>query len=190
MSRQARSKNTRLGAHAKYAQAVGIRDDNWLFEMVENTESPLLLFLDGIQDPHNFGACLRTADGAGVHAVIIPMKNQVGITPTVRMVASGAAETVPVVEVRNFFHIITRLKEMGVHFVGTSDRAKQSLYHVDMKKPLAIVLGSEGNGVRKLTAENCDELVKIPMLGDVECLNVSVSAGICLYEAIRQRKLY
>lgn len=190
MSRQSRSTNTRQSAHAKLKEAVGVYDDTWLFELVENSEKIFLLFLDGIQDPHNFGACLRTADGAGVDAVVIPMKNQVGITPTVRVVACGGAESVPVVQVRNFYHVISELKKMGVHFVATSDRAKQSLYSVDMNRPVGIVLGSEGNGVRRLTAETCDDLVRIPMHGEVECLNVSVSAGVCLYEVVRQRKNY
>ncbi len=148
---------------------------------------PLFLILDGIQDPHNLGACLRTADAAGVTAVIIPKDRSVGLTPVVRKVASGAAETVPVVQVTNLVRTLEELKKLGVWIMGTSLQTTQSLYQVDLKGPVAIVLGAEGTGLRRLTEEHCDILMQIPMMGVVESLNVSVAAGVCLYEVIRQR---
>lgn len=148
---------------------------------------PLFLILDGVQDPHNLGACLRTADAAGVTAVIIPKDRSVSLTPVVRKVASGAAETVPVIQVTNLVRAIEMLKKLGVWIMGTSMQANQSLYQVDLKGSVAIVLGAEGTGLRRLTEEHCDILMQIPMMGVVESLNVSVAAGVCLYEATRQR---
>ncbi len=148
---------------------------------------PLFLILDGVQDPHNLGACLRTADAVGVTAVIIPKDRSAGLTPVVRRVASGAAETVPVVQVTNLVRAIEMLKKLGVWIMGTSMQTTQSLYQVDLKGSVAIVLGAEGTGLRRLTEEHCDILMQIPMIGVVESLNVSVAAGVCLYEATRQR---
>lgn len=148
---------------------------------------PLFLILDGVQDPHNLGACLRTADAVGVTAVIIPKDRSASLTPVVRKVASGAAETVPVVQVTNLVRAIEMLKKLGVWIMGTSMQTTQSLYQVDLKGSVAIVLGAEGTGLRRLTEEHCDILMQIPMIGVVESLNVSVAAGICLYEATRQR---
>lgn len=148
---------------------------------------PLFLVLDGVQDPHNLGACLRTADATGVTAVIIPKDRSVGLTPVVRKVASGAAETVPVVQVTNLVRALGELKKLGVWIMGTSLQTTQSLYQVDLKGPVAIVLGAEGTGLRRLTEEHCDILMQIPMMGVVESLNVSVATGVCLYEVIRQR---
>ncbi len=150
---------------------------------------PLLLVLDGVTDPHNLGACLRVADGAGAHAVIAPKDHAVGLSATVAKVASGAAETVPYFMVTNLARTLGELKERAIHVVGTSDDATQSLYEIDLARPLALVLGAEGSGMRQLTARSCDELVRLPMRGAVESLNVSVAAGICLYEALRQRDL-
>lgn len=150
---------------------------------------PLFLILDGVQDPHNLGACLRTADAAGVTAVIIPKDRAASLTPVVRKVASGAAETVPVVQVTNLVRALEMLKKLGVWVMGTSMQATQSLYQVDLKGSVAIVLGAEGTGLRRLTEEHCDILMQIPMMGVVESLNVSVAAGVCLYEATRQRLL-
>ena len=150
---------------------------------------PLILVLDGITDPHNLGACLRVADGAGAHAVIAPKDHAVGVNATVAKVASGAAETVPYFMVTNLARTLGELKERAIHVVGTSDDATQSLYEIDLARPLALVLGAEGSGLRQLTARSCDELVRLPMRGAVESLNVSVAAGICLYEALRQRDL-
>jgi 23S rRNA (guanosine2251-2'-O)-methyltransferase len=148
---------------------------------------PFLLVLDGVQDPHNLGACLRTADAAGVQAVIVPRDRAAGITPVVRKVACGAAETVPVFTVTNLARSLRALKEAGVWICGASDDADRTLYETDLRGPLALVLGGEGKGLRRLTRELCDYLVAIPMAGRVESLNVSVAAGVLLFEALRQR---
>jgi 23S rRNA (guanosine2251-2'-O)-methyltransferase len=159
-----------------------------LDDTLDAIEGPaLLLVLDGVTDPHNLGACLRVADGAGVHAVVAPKDHAVGINATVAKVASGAAETVPYFMVTNLARTLKELKERDIRIVGTSDDASKSLYEVDLSGPVALVLGAEGSGMRQLTARNCDELVRLPMRGAVESLNVSVASGICLYEALRQR---
>lgn len=150
---------------------------------------PFLLLLDGVQDPHNLGACLRSANAAGVHAVIAPKDNAVGLTPTVHKVASGAAEATPFIVVTNLTRTITMLKERNIWLYGAEDSGKQSLFETDLKGPIALVLGAEGKGLRLLTKKHCDHLVKIPMLGTVSSLNVSVAAGIFLFEAVRQRIL-
>ena len=149
-------------------------------------EPPLLLVLDGVTDPHNLGACLRVADAMGVHAVLAPKDRAVGITATVSKVASGAAETVPYISVTNLARTMRELKARGVLLLGTDERADQDLYGASLGGPLAWVLGAEGEGMRRLTRENCDALVRIPMLGTVESLNVSVSAGVCLFESVRR----
>jgi len=149
---------------------------------------PLLLVLDGVTDPHNLGACLRSADAAGVAAVIVPRDRAAGLTPVVRKVAAGAAETVPLVQVVNLARTLRELKERGVWLVGTADDASRTLYEVDFRGPTAIVLGSEGEGMRRLTREACDQLVSIPMGGAVESLNVSVATGVALFEVVRQRR--
>ena len=148
---------------------------------------PLLLVLDGITDPHNLGACLRVADGAGACAVIAPKDHAVGVNATVAKVASGAAETVPYFMVTNLARTLNELKERSIRIVGLADDASQSLYALPLRGPVALVLGAEGSGLRQLTRKTCDELVSIPMKGAVESLNVSVASGICLFEAIRQR---
>jgi 23S rRNA (guanosine2251-2'-O)-methyltransferase len=148
---------------------------------------PLLLVLDGVTDPHNLGACLRVADGAGVHAVVAPKDHAVGLNATVAKVASGAAETVPYLMVTNLARTLNELKERDILIVGTSDDAPGTLYDADLKCAVALVLGAEGKGLRQLTRKTCDVLVRIPMLGAVESLNVSVASGVCLYEARRQR---
>jgi 23S rRNA (guanosine2251-2'-O)-methyltransferase len=154
----------------------------------EAKTAPLVLALDGVTDPHNLGACLRVADGAGVHAVIAPKDHAVGVNATVAKVASGAAETVPYIMVTNLARALTELKERELTVVGTSDDADRTLYDIDLSGPLALVLGAEGKGLRQLTRNTCDALVRIPMAGAVESLNVSVAAGVCLYEAVRQRR--
>lgn len=159
-------------------------------ELLESLDQPpLLLILDGVQDPHNLGACLRVADATGAHAVIVPKDRAVGLNPTVHKVASGAAESVPLIAVTNLARTINQLKDKGIWIAGAADSAAQSLFETKLTGPLAIVLGAEGEGMRRLTRENCDMLVSIPMLGQVESLNVSVAAGVCLYEALRQRRL-
>ena len=170
------------------ATPVGVKTEDDLFEIIEKLDGdPFLLILDGIQDPHNLGACLRSADAAGVHAVIAPKDRSATLTDTVRHVASGAAENIAFVQVTNLARTMEELKLAGVWMVGTTDTGKQSLYEVDMKGPLAIVMGAEGKGLRRLTAEKCDFLAKIPMAGSLECLNVTVATGVCLFEALRQR---
>lgn len=154
---------------------------------LDQRDQPLLLVLDGVTDPHNMGACLRVADGAGAHAVIAPKDHAAGINATVAKVASGAAETVPYFMVTNLARTLNELKERGIWVIGTSDTATSSLYQSDLKGPIALVLGAEGTGMRQLTAKTCDALVCIPMRGAVESLNVSVASGVCLYEALRQR---
>jgi 23S rRNA (guanosine2251-2'-O)-methyltransferase len=157
-----------------------------VLDQVDGT--PLLLVLDGVTDPHNLGACLRVADGAGAHAVVAPKDHAVGLNATVAKVASGAAETVPYLMVTNLARTLNELKERDIWIVGTSDAADASLYDVDLTRPVALVLGAEGAGMRQLTAKTCDQLVRLPMKGAVESLNVSVAAGVCLYEALRQRE--
>jgi 23S rRNA (guanosine2251-2'-O)-methyltransferase len=164
------------------AQAKSLDD---LLDAVEGP--PLLLVLDGVTDPHNLGACLRVADGAGVHAVIAPKDHAVGINATVAKVASGAAETIPYFMVTNLARTLGELKERDIRIVGLAEEAPASLYEADLRGPTALVMGAEGPGMRQLTKKNCDELVRLPMQGAVESLNVSVAGGICLYEAVRQR---
>ncbi|RQH07500.1 23S rRNA (guanosine(2251)-2'-O)-methyltransferase RlmB [Paraburkholderia dinghuensis] len=149
--------------------------------------SPLLLVLDGVTDPHNLGACLRVADAAGAHAVIAPRDRAVGLNATAAKVASGAADTVPYITVTNLARALRELKEAGVWVVGTSDDASASVYQTKLDGPVAIVMGAEGEGMRRLTRETCDEVMHIPMAGTVESLNVSVASGVCLFEAVRQR---
>ncbi len=158
--------------------------------LVELQEPALLLVLDGVTDPHNLGACLRSADAAGVHAVIAPRDRACGLTPVVRKVASGAAEALPFVQVTNLARTLKSLRNAGVWVVGTAlEEASASLFQTRLNGPLALVLGAEGKGLRRLTRDNCDELVYIPMVGTVQSLNVSVATGICLFEALRQRSM-
>ncbi|TAL51302.1 MAG: 23S rRNA (guanosine(2251)-2'-O)-methyltransferase RlmB, partial [Methylovulum sp.] len=162
--------------------------ENELKAAVENlTTTALFLVLDNVQDPHNLGACLRTADATGVHGVIITKDNATGITPTVCKVASGAAETVPVYQVTNLSRTLRWLKEQGVWVMGAAGEATQTAYQVDFNVPLALVVGAEGKGMRRLTREQCDVLLKLPMQGQVESLNLSVATGVLLYEILRQR---
>ena len=148
----------------------------------------LVLVLDGVTDPHNLGACLRVADGAGAHAVVAPKDHAVGLNATVAKVASGAAETVPYLMVTNLARTLNELKERDITVVGTAEDAEQTIYDIDLRGPVALVLGAEGPGLRALTRKTCDVLVRIPMAGAVESLNVSVAAGVCLFEAMRQRR--
>jgi 23S rRNA (guanosine2251-2'-O)-methyltransferase len=152
-------------------------------------EPALLLVLDGVQDPHNLGACLRVADAAGAHAVVAPKDRAVGLNATAVKVACGAADTVPYVTVTNLARALREMQERGIWIVGADAEADQDIYRVDLKAPLALVLGAEGSGLRRLTRETCDALVRIPMHGSIESLNVSVASGICLFEARRQRGL-
>jgi 23S rRNA (guanosine2251-2'-O)-methyltransferase len=175
------------GVAARVSEIKMVHSLDELLEGIEKFESPLILVLDGVTDPHNLGACLRVADGAGAHAVIAPKDHAVGINATVAKVASGAAETVPYFMVTNLARTLNELKERNIWIIGTSDDAPKTLYQVDLKGPTALVLGAEGDGMRQLTRKTCDELISIPMCGGVESLNVSVASGVCLYEARRQR---
>lgn len=159
-----------------------------LYESIENLDSPNVLILDCIEDPHNLGACLRTADAMGVIAVVTPKNKAASITETVRRVASGGAETVPVVQVTNLAQSMTRMKDAGLFLIGTSDQATRDLYEMNLTGPIGIVMGSEGGGLRRLTMDTCDDLAKIPMEGSVTCLNISVATGVCLYEVVRQKQ--
>jgi 23S rRNA (guanosine2251-2'-O)-methyltransferase len=158
-------------------------------ELLENLKvPPLLLVLDGVTDPHNLGACLRVANAAGAHAVIAPRDRAAGITPAVSKVASGAAEATPYIMVTNLARTLAEIKERNVWVIGADERAEKTLYDADLPDAIAWVLGAEGEGMRRLTRESCDLLVRIPMLGEVASLNVSVSAGVCLFESVRRRK--
>jgi len=158
-------------------------------EVLDAVEGPaLLLVLDGVTDPHNLGACLRTADAAGVHAVIAPRDRAVGLNSTAQRVACGAADTVPYLTVTNLARTLRALKDRGIWVVGTDDQAAESIHEVQATSSMAWVMGAEGEGMRRLTRETCDQLVHIPMLGAVESLNVSVASAVCLYEAVRQRR--
>ena len=160
-------------------------------EVIEDVDGsgtkPLFLILDGITDPHNFGACLRVADGAGVDAVVVPKDRSASINATVSKVSSGASEVIPVITVTNLVRSMREMQEAGVWVIGTDDEAEKSIYDLDLTGSIALVMGAEGEGMRRLTKETCDELVRIPMQGAVESLNVSVASGVCLYEALRQR---
>ncbi|MCK4870603.1 MAG: 23S rRNA (guanosine(2251)-2'-O)-methyltransferase RlmB [Gammaproteobacteria bacterium] len=162
--------------------------ENDLIELLDSLqEAPFLLFLDGVQDPHNLGACLRTANAAGVHAVIAPRDSAVGLTPVTRKVASGAAEVTPFIQVTNLVRTMQTLKDRGIWFYGADGDAKDNIYATKLTGSIALVMGAEGEGLRRLTRENCDFLMNIPMFGSVESLNVSVATAICIYEVVRQR---
>jgi 23S rRNA (guanosine2251-2'-O)-methyltransferase len=175
------------GVVAEIAAARSWNEDElWSF-LDRLSEAPFLLLLDGVQDPHNLGACLRTADACGVHAVVVPKDRAAGLTPTVRKVAAGAAETVPLAIVTNLARVMRTLKDRQVWIVGATADAEKSVNEAQLTGPLAIAMGGEGEGLRRLTRDSCDYLVRLPMLGAVESLNVSVAAGMMLYEAVRQR---
>ena len=163
----------------------GLQDS--LDEILEKVEKPLLLVLDGVTDPHNLGACLRVANAAGAHAVVAPKDRAAGISPAVSKVASGAAESTPYLMVTNLARTLAEIKERNIWVVGADERAERTLYEADLPESIAWVLGAEGEGMRRLTRESCDLLVRIPMQGDVESLNVSVSAGVCLFESVRRK---
>jgi 23S rRNA (guanosine2251-2'-O)-methyltransferase len=175
------------GVVARVEAAAPLDEDELLIRLDGAKRAPLVLVLDGVQDPHNLGACLRTADAAGADAVVVPRDRAVGLTPVVRKVAAGAAETVALTQVTNLARYLRSLKDAGLWIVGTDGEAEALHYSADLKGPLAVVLGAEGTGMRRLTREHCDVVVRLPMLGAVESLNVSVATGIILYEALRQR---
>ncbi|MGL5392378.1 MAG: 23S rRNA (guanosine(2251)-2'-O)-methyltransferase RlmB [Shewanella sp.] len=168
-------------------KAAKVLNEHDLDALLAKTDVPFLLILDGVTDPHNLGACLRNADAAGVQGIIVPKDNSVGLTATVSKVACGAAETVPLFQVTNLARTMRHLQEKGVWIVGTAGEADCALYQADLKGPLAIAMGAEDKGLRRLSRECCDSLISIPMAGSVSSLNVSVATGICLFEAVRQR---
>ncbi|NIB39299.1 23S rRNA (guanosine(2251)-2'-O)-methyltransferase RlmB [Pseudomaricurvus alkylphenolicus] len=166
-----------------------LHDEKFLYQLIEGLrDNPFLLVLDGVTDPHNLGACLRTAEAAGVHAVIAPKDNSASLTATARKVSCGAAEVLPYIPVTNLARCLRKLQDLGVWIIGTAGEAQQSVYEQDLKGPMAIVMGAEGPGMRRLTRECCDGLINIPMAGEVSSLNVSVATGVCLFEAVRQRQ--
>ena len=165
-------------------------DESFLLKLAKDKgSSGFFLMLDGVTDPHNLGACLRSADGAGVHGVIIPKDNSVGLTPVVTKVACGAAETVPLIMVTNLNRTLDKLQQQGAWVVGTAGEAEQTIYDLDLTGPVILVMGAEGSGMRQLTRKQCDFLAKLPMAGEVSSLNVSVATGICLFEIVRQRRV-
>jgi len=168
-------------------EASGPMDEHAALNYLAEITNPLILVLDGIEDPRNYGACLRTAEGAGADLVVTGRSRGVDITPVVSKVASGAAESQPIARVANVVRFLKGLQAMNVWIVGTDERGADSLFESNLAGPLAIVMGAEGKGLRRLTREHCDTLVNLPMKGSVESLNISVAAGICLYEALRQR---
>ncbi|MBP9225709.1 MAG: 23S rRNA (guanosine(2251)-2'-O)-methyltransferase RlmB [Verrucomicrobiales bacterium] len=183
-----RPREARVNVHSSSSTGIIRLTEDSLFDRLAEEEDALLLVLDGVQDPHNLGACIRSAEGAGVLAVIVPRHKSSPVTETAVRVACGGAAYVPVVSVGNMARFLERLRdEAGVRIVGTADEANCDLYECEMTGPLAIVLGAEGEGMRRLTKEGCDTLIRIPMQGHVPCLNVSNAAAVCLYESLRQR---
>jgi 23S rRNA (guanosine2251-2'-O)-methyltransferase len=189
--KQTLDKKTENGNHQGIAitalEAPQLSENDLADLLAQAGKHALVLVLDGVTDPHNLGACMRTADAAGVTAIIVPKDKSASMNATVRKVASGAAETVPLVQVTNLARTLRQLQDLHVWIVGTAGEAEKSLYEVDYSGPTAIVMGAEGDGMRRLTRETCDELIKIPLLGSVSSLNVSVASGVCLYEVVRQR---
>lgn len=196
MSMRKRAKDRRGDVSArenKHVRGKGggglVKGEEALDSILEKSATPFVLILDCVQDPHNLGAILRTADGAGVDVVIAPKDKSVGLTETAQRISVGAAENVPFVRVTNLARTMKKLQQdYGVWLIGTSDKATQTLYEVDLKGAVGVVMGAEGDGLRRLTEENCDLLIHIPMAGKTDCLNVSVATGVCLYETVRQRR--
>ncbi len=183
----ARVAGVHQGVVAAVSESREWTEDDLLAQLAASDKPPFLLVLDGVTDPHNLGACLRSADGVGVQAVIVPRDKSASLTPVVRKVACGAAETVPLVRVTNLARCLRALRDQGIWLIGTAGEAEANLYQADFTGPVALVMGAEGKGMRRLTREHCDQLIHIPMLGHVDSLNVSVASGVCLYEALRQR---
>ena len=184
------SKSLGRRTHANPQASISTLDEDEAMEFIDSLdEDPFVLLLDQVQDPRNLGACLRSAEGAGVDLVVMPSDRSAGLTEVVRHVAAGAAESLALARARNLSRFMGRLREIGVRLAGTSDQASESVFEANLNGPLGLVVGAEGSGLRRLTADNCDSLVHIPMNGKVDCLNVSVATGICLFEVRRQRTL-
>ena len=182
------SKSLGRRTHANHQASISTLDEDEALDFINAIDGdPFVLILDQIQDPRNLGACLRSAEGAGVDLVVMPSDRSAGLTEVVRHVAAGAAESLALARARNLSRFMGRLSETGLRLAGTSDQASESVFEADLKGPLGLVVGAEGSGIRRLTADNCDSLVNIPMTGKVDCLNVSVATGICLFEVRRQR---
>ena len=182
------SKSLGRRTHANHQASISTLDEDEALDFINAIDGdPFVLILDQIQDPRNLGACLRSAEGAGVDLVVMPSDRSAGLTEVVRHVAAGAAESLALARARNLSRFMGRLSETGLRLAGTSDQASESVFEADLKGPLGLVVGAEGSGIRRLTADNCDLLVNIPMTGKVDCLNVSVATGICLFEVRRQR---
>ncbi len=191
MRKKGREGEARANKHSRRDEGGGpkfpTRNEGDLLDHLREIKKPLVLILDCVQDPQNLGAILRTADGAGVDAVVVPKDKAAGITDTVRRISVGAADTVPFFQVTNLSRALESMKELGIWMVGTTDHGTQGFYETDLTGPIGIIMGAEATGMRRLTEEACDFLVNLPMRGSVDCLNVSVTTGICLYEAVRQR---
>ena len=182
------SKSLGRKTHGNPQASISTLNEDEALEFIESFHGdPFVLLLDQVQDPRNLGACLRSADGAGVDLVVIPTDRSAGLTEVVRHVAAGAAESLSLARAKNLSRFMARLKELGIKLVGTSDQAKHSIFESDLQGPIGLVVGAEGTGIRRLTADNCDLLANIPMTGGVDCLNVSVATGVCLFEIRRQR---
>jgi len=182
------SKSLGRKTHANPQASISTLNEEEALEFIESFDGdPFVLLLDQVQDPRNFGACLRSAAGAGVDLVVMPSDRSAGLTEVVRHVAAGAAESLTLARARNLSRIMNQLKEIGIKLVGTSDQAEDSIFESDLQGPIGLVVGAEGTGIRRLTADNCDQLANIPMSGKMDCLNVSVATGICLFEIRRQR---
>ena len=182
------SKSLGRKTHGNPQASISTLNEDEALEFIESFDGdPFVLLLDQVQDPRNLGACLRSADGAGVDLVVIPTDRSAGLTEVVRHVAAGAAESLSLARAKNLSRFMARLKELGVKLVGTSDQAKHSIFESDLQGPIGLVVGAEGTGIRRLTADNCDLLANITMTGGVDCLNVSVATGVCLFEIRRQR---
>ena len=182
------SKSLGRKTHANPQASISTLNEEEALEFMESFDGdPFVLLLDQVQDPRNFGACLRSAAGAGVDLVVMPTDRSAGLTEVVRHVAAGAAESLTLARARNLSRFMNQLKEIGIKLVGTSDQAQGSIFDSDLQGPIGLVVGAEGTGIRRLTADNCDLLANIPMSGKMDCLNVSVATGICLFEIRRQR---
>ena len=181
------SHQPRANRHSETAGPVPHLSEDDLYDLIIAADKPLLLILDEVTDPHNLGACLRSANAAGALAIVTPRHHTAGVTETVIRVSCGAAATTPVVQVTNLARSMKKLQELGMWLVGTDDTAPKTIHEIDLRGSIGLVMGAEGSGMRRLTREGCDFLARIPMNGTVPCLNVSVASGVCLFEAVRQR---